>query len=120
MDVEHPRLGVGCCLNGTAPTLELAATIAVVTGEIPSASSSLHLKSRWHRSQNNPSLKALILMAHIALPEGLPAIRGAMAFRPETATPLNDLVEVLPRGPSSLTPGELELIATYVSSETDC
>src|SRR5260370_10576228 len=59
-------------------------------------------------------------MAHIKLPDGLPGIRGAMAFRPETAKPLNDLVEVLLRGPSSLTPGERELIATYVSSENDC
>ena len=59
-------------------------------------------------------------MAHITLPEGLPGIRGAMAFRPETARPLNDLVEVLLHGPNSLTPGERELIATYVSSENDC
>ena len=59
-------------------------------------------------------------MAYINLPEGLPGIRGAMAFRPETARPLNDLVEVLLRAPNSLTPGERELIATYVSSENDC
>jgi len=59
-------------------------------------------------------------MPHIALPEGLPGIRGAMAFRPETAQPLNELVEVLMRGPSTLTPGERELIATYVSSLNDC
>src|SRR6202789_3214605 len=59
-------------------------------------------------------------MAHIQLPEGLHGIRGAMAFRPETAKPLNDLVEVLLNGPSSLTPGERELIATNVSSENDC
>ncbi len=59
-------------------------------------------------------------MAHIALPEGLPGIRGAMAFRPETAKPLNELVEVLLRGPSTLTPGERELIATYVSHLNDC
>jgi uncharacterized peroxidase-related enzyme len=59
-------------------------------------------------------------MAHIKLPEGLPGIRSAMAFRPETARPLNDLVEVLLHGPNSLTPGERELIATYVSSENDC
>ena len=59
-------------------------------------------------------------MAHIKLPEGLPGIRGAMAFRPETARPLNDLVEILLHGPNSLTPGERELIATYVSSENDC
>jgi uncharacterized peroxidase-related enzyme len=59
-------------------------------------------------------------MAHIKLPEGLPGIRGAMAFRPETAKPLNELVEVLLHAPNSLTPGERELIATYVSSENDC
>jgi uncharacterized peroxidase-related enzyme len=59
-------------------------------------------------------------MAHIKLPEDLPGIRGAMAFRPETARPLNDLVEFLLHGPNSLTPGERELIATYVSSENDC
>ncbi len=55
-------------------------------------------------------------MAHIALPPDLPGIRGAMAFRPETARPLNALVEVLLTGPSTLSLGERELIATYVSS----
>src|SRR5271154_5632201 len=59
-------------------------------------------------------------MAYIQLPEGLPGIRGAMAFRPETAKPLNELVEVLLRWPNSLTPGERELIATYVSYLNDC
>src|SRR6187402_1140295 len=58
-------------------------------------------------------------MPHISLPD-LPGIRGPMAFRPETARPLNELVDVLLRGPHSLTPGERELIATYVSSENDC
>jgi uncharacterized peroxidase-related enzyme len=43
-----------------------------------------------------------------------------MMFRPETAKPLNELVNVLLRGPHSLTPGERELIATYVSAENDC
>ena len=33
-------------------------------------------------------------MAHIALPEGLPGIRGPMAFRPETGRPLNEIVAV--------------------------
>ena len=55
-------------------------------------------------------------MPHIPLPPDLPGIRGAMAFRPETARPLNDLVEILLRGPSTLTRAERELIATYVSS----
>lgn len=59
-------------------------------------------------------------MAHIALPAGLPGIRGPMAFRPETARPLNELVDVLLRGPHTLTPGEREMIATHVSAENDC
>jgi len=59
-------------------------------------------------------------MPHIALPEGLPGIRGPMAFRPETAKPLNELVDVLLRGPHTLSPGERELIATFVSARNDC
>jgi uncharacterized peroxidase-related enzyme len=59
-------------------------------------------------------------MPHIALPEGVPGILGPMLFRPETAKPLNELAEILLRGPSSLSPGERELIATYVSSQNDC
>jgi uncharacterized peroxidase-related enzyme len=59
-------------------------------------------------------------MPHIHLPEHLPGIRSAMAFRPATAKPLNELVEVLLRGPSTLSPGERELIATYVSYLNDC
>jgi len=55
-------------------------------------------------------------MPYINLPPDLPGIRAAMAFRPETARPLNALVEVLLQGPSTLTRGERELIATYVSS----
>ena len=59
-------------------------------------------------------------MPHISLPEGLPGILGPMVFRPETAKPLNELAEVLLRGPSTLSRGERELIATYVSSQNDC
>src|ERR1700726_1157220 len=59
-------------------------------------------------------------MPHIALPPDLPGIRGPMAFRPETAKPLNELVEVLLRGPNTLTPSERELIATFVSSRNNC
>src|SRR4029077_7421059 len=59
-------------------------------------------------------------MAHITLPPDLPGIRGPMAFRPDTAKPLNELVDVLLRGPHTLSPGERELIATYVSSQNDC
>jgi uncharacterized peroxidase-related enzyme len=59
-------------------------------------------------------------MPHIALPPGLPGIRGLMAFRPETAGPLNALADVLLRGPNSLSPGDRELIATVVSARNDC
>ena len=59
-------------------------------------------------------------MPHITLPEGLPGIRGPMAFRPETAKPLNELVDVLLRGAHTLSPGERELIATFVSARNDC
>lgn len=59
-------------------------------------------------------------MAHINLPEGLPGIRGPMAFRPETAKHLNELAEVLLRSENSLTRGERELIGTYVSYLNDC
>ena len=59
-------------------------------------------------------------MAHIPLPPDLPGIRGPMAFRPETAKPINEMVDVLLRGPHTLSPGERELIATYVSSQNDC
>jgi uncharacterized peroxidase-related enzyme len=59
-------------------------------------------------------------MAHITLPDGFPGIRGPMAFRPQTARPLNELADVLLGGPHSLTRAERELIATYVSSQNDC
>jgi uncharacterized peroxidase-related enzyme len=59
-------------------------------------------------------------MPHIPLAEGLPGIRALFAFRPETAQPLCDLVNVLLHDPHTLSPGERELIATYVSSENDC
>jgi AhpD family alkylhydroperoxidase len=59
-------------------------------------------------------------MPHIALPEGLSGITSAFVFRPETAAPLRALAEVLLRGPSSLTSGEREMIATVVSARNDC
>jgi uncharacterized peroxidase-related enzyme len=59
-------------------------------------------------------------MPHIGLPEGLPGIRSAFAFRPETAKPMNELAEILLQGPNSLTRGERELIATYTSYLNDC
>ena len=59
-------------------------------------------------------------MPHIQLPEGLPGIRGPFAFRPETAKPLCELAEILLHAPGTLSQGDRELIATYVSSQNDC
>src|SRR5664279_2869895 len=65
-------------------------------------------------------------MAHIELPiaselgREFPGIVGPMTFRPETAAPLNQLVNILLRGDSTLTQGERELIATHVSRRNDC
>jgi len=59
-------------------------------------------------------------MPHIALPEQLPGISSAFAFRPETAKPMRQLAHILLHEPNSLSPGERELIATYVSSLNDC
>jgi uncharacterized peroxidase-related enzyme len=60
-------------------------------------------------------------MAHITLKnEQLPGIVGLLDFRPETAKPLSELAEVLLRGPSTLTRGERELIASSVSNWNQC
>lgn len=60
-------------------------------------------------------------MAYIDLKNELPGVRGPMAFRPETAKPLNQLAEVLLRDDNnSLSRGQRELIGAYVSSLNDC
>ncbi|QXD13759.1 peroxidase-related enzyme [Rhodocaloribacter litoris] len=59
-------------------------------------------------------------MAHVSLPEGLPGIVGLLEQFPGTGRHLRALAQELLRGPSSLSPGERELIAAYVSSENDC
>lgn len=60
-------------------------------------------------------------MAHIKLlNEELPGISGLLTNNPLTAVPLLNLAETLLRGPSTLTSGERELIASYVSHLNDC
>ena len=65
-------------------------------------------------------------MAHIQLPVAeelgreFPGILGPMTFRPETAAPLNELVNILLRGESTLSRGEREMIAAHVSWRNDC
>src|SRR6476619_6854219 len=55
-------------------------------------------------------------MPHIDLPGDVPGIRSAMQFRPETAVHLNALAEQLLRADNTLSRGDRELIAAYVSS----
>jgi hypothetical protein len=47
-------------------------------------------------------------------------IGGLLAYRPETARPLNELVDVLLCGPHPLSKGERELMTTCVSARNDC
>ncbi|MBS1603410.1 MAG: peroxidase-related enzyme [Bacteroidetes bacterium] len=61
-------------------------------------------------------------MPYIALPEGYPGVRSLFMYSPDTAKPLNDLVQTLLHDPttSTLTPGERELIAAYTSRLNEC
>jgi uncharacterized peroxidase-related enzyme len=59
-------------------------------------------------------------VAHIDLSNDLPGIVGLMAYRPETAGPLSALADSLLRADNSLTRGERESIAAYVSSLNEC
>ncbi|GAA0995535.1 carboxymuconolactone decarboxylase family protein [Acrocarpospora macrocephala] len=59
-------------------------------------------------------------MPHITLVSDEPGIRGLFRFRPEMARPLNELVEALLRADNTLTRGERELIAAYVSALNEC
>jgi uncharacterized peroxidase-related enzyme len=62
-------------------------------------------------------------MAHIDLgvdETQFPGINGPLRYRPETAKPLLELAEMLLRAPNSLTKGERELIAAYVSGLNEC
>jgi uncharacterized peroxidase-related enzyme len=50
-----------------------------------------------------------------------PGINGPLKYRPETAKPLTELAEVLLRDPHpTLSAGERELIAAYVSGLNEC
>jgi uncharacterized peroxidase-related enzyme len=59
-------------------------------------------------------------MPYITVENHLPGITGLLEYRKETAAPIRDLTQLLLRGPSSLTEGERELIATVVSHGNEC
>ncbi|MEP6746720.1 MAG: peroxidase-related enzyme [Bacteroidota bacterium] len=59
-------------------------------------------------------------MPYIPLEEHLPGITGLLEYRKDSAAPIRALTQILLRGPSSLTEGERELIATIVSHQNEC
>lgn len=59
-------------------------------------------------------------MPHIPLEEHLPGITGLLEYRKDSAQPIRELTQFLLRGPSTLTEGERELIATIVSYNNEC
>lgn len=59
-------------------------------------------------------------MPYITLEEHLPGITGLLEYRKDAAQPIRELTQVLLRGPSTLTEGERELIATIVSHRNQC
>jgi uncharacterized peroxidase-related enzyme len=59
-------------------------------------------------------------MPHIPLEEHLPGITGLLEYRKDTGAPIRELTQILLRGPSTLTEGERELIATVVSHRNEC
>lgn len=59
-------------------------------------------------------------MPYIDVQNDLPGIRALLAFRPESAEPLGALANALLHAPNSLSAGDRELIAAYVSSLNDC
>ena len=65
-------------------------------------------------------LKQQHYMPYIPLEEHLPGITGLLEYRKDSAAPIRELTQILLRGPSSLTEGERELIATIVSHQNEC
>lgn len=59
-------------------------------------------------------------MPYIPLEDHLPGITGLLEYSKGTAAPIRELTQILLRGPSTLSEGERELIATVVSSRNEC
>jgi uncharacterized peroxidase-related enzyme len=59
-------------------------------------------------------------MPYIPVEEHLPGITGLLEYRKDSAQPIRELTQLLLRGPSTLTEGERELIATIVSHSNEC
>ncbi|MEO5978684.1 MAG: peroxidase-related enzyme [Chryseolinea sp.] len=59
-------------------------------------------------------------MPHLPLEDHLPGITGLLEYRKDSAEPIRALTQLLLRGPSTMTEGERELIATIVSHNNQC
>jgi uncharacterized peroxidase-related enzyme len=59
-------------------------------------------------------------MAHINVNEQFPGIRSLLAFRPEVATPLGNLANLLLGENNGITAAEREMIGAHVSYLRDC
>ncbi len=59
-------------------------------------------------------------MPHIPLAEHLPGITGLLEYSKDSGQPIRELTQILMRGPSSLSEGERELIASVVSNGNQC
>jgi uncharacterized peroxidase-related enzyme len=59
-------------------------------------------------------------MPYISVEDHLPGITGLLEYRKDSAEPIRNLTQLLLRGPSTLTEGERELIATIVSYNNEC
>ena len=59
-------------------------------------------------------------MPHIPLEDHLPGITGLLEYRKDTGEYIRALTQLLLRGPSTLSEGERELIATIVSHRNEC
>lgn len=72
------------------------------------------------RTPAHPFPQSKLHMPYISVEKHLPGITGLLEYRKETAAPIRDLTQLLLRGPSTLTEGERELIATVVSHRNQC
>ena len=59
-------------------------------------------------------------MPYISVEEHLPGITGLLEYRKDSPEPIRNLTQLLLRGPSTLTEGERDLIATIVSHNNEC
>ena len=65
-------------------------------------------------------IQLILIMPYIPVEEHLPGITGLLEYRKDSAEPIRELTQTLLRGPSTLTEGERELIATIVSHNNEC